>query len=60
MEGNRIPRVWKIKTPKASKSLMTVTPSTGVVEAVRSLRECKRFGGLPVVEDCQLVGVITR
>lgn len=41
-----------------SEPLITVTPSTSVREAARLLRE-RKLGGLPVVEDGKLIGVIT-
>ncbi len=41
-----------------SQPLVTVTPSTDIREAARLLREHK-IGGLPVVEDGKLAGVIT-
>ncbi len=41
-----------------SETLITVTPSTDIREAARLLRE-RKIGGLPVVEDGKLAGVIT-
>ena len=41
-----------------SEALITVTPSTGIREAARLLRE-RKVGGLPVLEDGKLTGVIT-
>ena len=41
-----------------SEALITVTPSTDIREAARLLRE-RKIGGLPVLEDGKLVGVIT-
>jgi len=41
-----------------SEGLITVTPSTGIREAARLLRE-RKIGAIPVVEDGKLVGVIT-
>ena len=41
-----------------SEALITVTPSTGIYEAARLLRE-RKVGGLPVLEDGKLAGVIT-
>jgi len=41
-----------------SEPLITVTPSTGIREAARLLRE-RKVGALPVVEDGKLAGVIT-
>jgi acetoin utilization protein AcuB len=41
-----------------SKALITVSPSTEIREAARLLRE-RKIGGLPVLEDGRLVGVIT-
>jgi nucleotide-binding universal stress UspA family protein/predicted transcriptional regulator len=41
-----------------SESLITVTPETPLREAARLMRE-RKIGGLPVVEDNALVGVIT-
>jgi nucleotide-binding universal stress UspA family protein len=41
-----------------SEALVTVTPTTPVVEAARLLLE-RKIGGLPVVEDGQLVGIVT-
>jgi nucleotide-binding universal stress UspA family protein len=41
-----------------SETLVTVTPTTDIREAARLLRE-KKIGGLPVVEDGKLAGVIT-
>jgi nucleotide-binding universal stress UspA family protein/predicted transcriptional regulator len=41
-----------------SEALITVTPSTSIREAARLLRE-RKLGGLPVVEDGKLIGVIT-
>ncbi len=40
------------------EELVTVTPSSSVREAARILRE-RKIGGLPVVEDGKLVGVLT-
>jgi nucleotide-binding universal stress UspA family protein len=41
-----------------SEALITVEPSTDIREAARLLRE-RKVGGLPVVEDGKLTGVIT-
>lgn len=41
-----------------SEALITVTPSTDIQEAARLLRD-RKIGGLPVVEDGKLAGVIT-
>lgn len=41
-----------------SEPLITVTPSTDIREAARLLRD-RKIGGLPVVEDGKLVGIIT-
>jgi acetoin utilization protein AcuB len=41
-----------------SEALITVTPSTEIQQAARLLRE-RKIGGLPVVEDGKLAGVIT-
>ncbi len=41
-----------------SETLITVTPSTSIREAARLLRE-RKIGGLPVVEDGSLVGIVT-
>ena len=41
-----------------SEPLITVTPSTDIREAARLLRE-RKIGGLPVLENGTLVGVIT-
>ncbi|HUO04578.1 MAG TPA: universal stress protein [Candidatus Binataceae bacterium] len=41
-----------------SEPLVTVTPATEMREAARILRE-RKIGGLPVVEDGKLVGVVT-
>jgi nucleotide-binding universal stress UspA family protein/CBS domain-containing protein len=41
-----------------AKPVITVTPSTDIREAARLLRE-RKVGGLPVVEDGKLAGVIT-
>ena len=41
-----------------SEALITVTPSTEIREAARLLRE-RKIGGLPVLEDGKLAGVIT-
>lgn len=41
-----------------SEALITVTPSTDIREAARLLRE-RKIGGLPVLEDGKLAGVIT-
>ena len=41
-----------------SEALVTVTPSTDIREAARLLRE-RKIGGLPVLEDGKLAGVIT-
>jgi len=41
-----------------SESLITITPDADIHEAARLLRQ-RKFGGLPVVEDGKLVGVIT-
>jgi acetoin utilization protein AcuB len=41
-----------------SETLITVTPSTSIREAARLLRE-RKIGGLPVVEDGNLVGILT-
>lgn len=41
-----------------SETLITVTPSTSIREAARLLRE-RKIGGLPVVEDGSLVGILT-
>jgi len=41
-----------------SQRLITVTPSTEIREAARLLRE-RKIGGMPVLEDGRLVGVIT-
>jgi acetoin utilization protein AcuB len=41
-----------------SEPLITVTPSSHIREAARLLRQ-RKIGGLPVVEDGKLVGVIT-
>ena len=41
-----------------SEALITVTPSTEIREAARLLRD-RKIGGLPVVEDGKLAGVIT-
>ncbi len=40
------------------EDLVTVTPSSSIREAARILRE-RKIGGLPVVEDGKLVGVLT-
>lgn len=37
---------------------VTVTPSTSMVEAAKLMRDHK-FGGLPVVENGRLVGIVT-
>ena len=41
-----------------SEALITVTPATEIREAARLLRE-RKIGGLPVLEDGKLAGVIT-
>ncbi len=41
-----------------SEALITVTPTTHIGEAARLLRE-RKVGGLPVLEDGKLAGVIT-
>ncbi len=41
-----------------AETLVTVTPSTSIREAARLLRE-RKIGGLPVVEDGNLVGILT-
>jgi signal-transduction protein with cAMP-binding, CBS, and nucleotidyltransferase domain len=41
-----------------SETLITVTPSTEIREAARLLRE-RKIGGLPVLDDGKLTGVIT-
>jgi nucleotide-binding universal stress UspA family protein len=41
-----------------SEALITVTPSTEIREAARLLRE-RKIGGLPVLDDGKLAGVIT-
>jgi acetoin utilization protein AcuB len=41
-----------------SETLITVTPTTGIREAARLLRD-RKIGGLPVLEDGKLAGVIT-
>jgi acetoin utilization protein AcuB len=41
-----------------SEALITVTPKTDIREAARLLRE-RKIGGLPVLEDGKLAGVIT-
>ncbi len=41
-----------------AQDLVTVTPSSSIREAARLLRE-RKIGGLPVVEDGSLVGIIT-
>ena len=41
-----------------SEALITVTPSTEIQQAARLLRE-RKIGGMPVVEDGKLAGVIT-
>jgi len=41
-----------------SEALITVTPSSDIQEAARLLRE-RKIGGLPVLGDGKLVGVIT-
>jgi nucleotide-binding universal stress UspA family protein/CBS domain-containing protein len=41
-----------------SEKLITVTPTTDIRDAARLLRE-KKIGGLPVLEDGKLTGVIT-
>ncbi len=41
-----------------SQALITVTPTTDIREAARILRE-RKVGGLPVLEDGKLAGVIT-
>ncbi len=41
-----------------SQELITVTPTTDIREAARILRE-RKVGGLPVLEDGKLAGVIT-
>ena len=41
-----------------SEALITVTPSTEIREAARLLRD-RKIGGLPVLEDGKLAGVIT-
>jgi acetoin utilization protein AcuB len=41
-----------------SEALITVAPSTGIREAARLLRE-RKVGGLPVLENGKLAGVIT-
>lgn len=41
-----------------SKALISVTPSADIREAARLLRE-RKIGGLPVLEDGKLAGVIT-
>ncbi len=41
-----------------TEDLITVTPSTSVREAARLMRE-RKIGGLPVVEEGKLVGIIT-
>jgi nucleotide-binding universal stress UspA family protein len=41
-----------------SEALITVTPTTPVTEAARLLHE-RKIGGLPVVDDGRLVGLIT-
>jgi acetoin utilization protein AcuB len=41
-----------------SETLITVTPSTEIREAARLLRE-RKIGGLPVLDDGRLTGLIT-
>jgi nucleotide-binding universal stress UspA family protein/predicted transcriptional regulator len=41
-----------------SEALVTVTPTTDIRDAARLLRE-KKIGGLPVIEDGKLAGIIT-
>lgn len=41
-----------------SDELVTVTPSSSIREAARILRE-RKIGGLPVIEDGKLVGMLT-
>jgi CBS domain-containing protein len=38
--------------------VVTVAPATSVQEAARLLLECK-VGGLPVLEDGRVIGIIT-
>ncbi len=40
------------------EQLVTVTPSSSIREAARILRE-RKIGGLPVVEDGKLIGILT-
>ncbi len=47
----------KVKACMTSDPI-TVTPDTSVLDAVRLLRQFK-FGGLPVVKDDALVGIVT-
>lgn len=42
----------------AKSPVISVTPETSITEAARLLREHK-IGGLPVVQDSELVGIIT-
>jgi acetoin utilization protein AcuB len=37
---------------------VTITPQTPLVEAARTMRD-RKFGGLPVVQDGRLVGIVT-
>jgi acetoin utilization protein AcuB len=46
--------VQEVMTPK----VLTVTPETPLVEAARLLHD-RRIGGLPVVDDRSVVGIIT-
>ncbi len=49
----------KIKVVKLMKrEVATVTPQTPIVEAARLMLE-KKIGGLPVIENDKLVGIIT-
>jgi acetoin utilization protein AcuB len=41
-----------------SENIITITANTPVNEAARLLRQ-RKIGGLPVVEDGKLVGMIT-